>query len=532
MPVAAQPELGGGAAAAAEDPQRVRKRLAYVWTLAACAATTLVATPLRSYFDLANIVMLFLLTVVLVAVKFGRGPAVVAALVSVASFDFFFVPPRFSFAVTDAQYLLTFVVMLAVALIIGQMTAGLRYQARVASYREERARALYEFARDMSSLLQTDQVVEAATRFIESTFQAKVAILVPDEQGRLQDPTGTGPTLDIDLRAAAQWAYDKSQPAGAGTDTLPGNDFLYVPLRAPMRTRGVLAIKAANRRVLMIPEQQRHLDTFAALVAIALERVHYVEVAQHALIRMESERLRNSLLAALSHDLRTPLAALVGLAESLELTKPELAGQQRDTARAIAEQARRMSALVNNLLDMARIESGDVKLRREWQSVEELVGSALKAAQPALTRHRIEVSVPRDLPLVEFDATLIERVLYNLLENAGKYTPEGTIIQIAADAAGGQLRVAVSDNGPGLPQGQHKAIFDKFTRGSRESATPGVGLGLAISRAIVEAHQGEIWAEDNPGGGARFFFTLPLGTPPDIPGEIAVANGNTAGTTK
>jgi two-component system sensor histidine kinase KdpD len=222
-------------------------------------------------------------------------------------------------------------------------------------------------------------------------------------------------------------------------------------------------------------------------------------------------------LAALSHDLRTPLAALVGLAESLELTKPELSGLQHDTAQAIGEEARRMNALVNNLLDMARIESGDVKLRREWHSVEEVVGSALKAARSALTDQRVEVALPPDLPLVEFDATLIERVLYNLLENAGKYTPAGTIIRVVAQASGDQLLVTVSDNGPGVPQAQREAIFEKFTRGSRESATPGVGLGLAISRAIVEAHRGRIWVEDNAGAGARFCFTLPLGTPPEMP---------------
>ncbi|HEY1438971.1 MAG TPA: two-component system sensor histidine kinase KdpD [Casimicrobiaceae bacterium] len=500
-----------------EDPRRTAKRLRYGWALLGCLATTLIALPLLPYFDLANIVMLFLLTVVLIAVKLGRRPAVLAAFVSVASFDFFFVPPRFSFSVTNVQYLLTLVVMLAIALITGQMTAGLRYQARVASSREERARALYEFARDMSSLLQTEQVLEAANKFIAATFQANVAILIPDDQDRLvlHDPGGLARTAD--LLAAAQWAYDKSQPAGAGTDTLPGSEFLYLPLRAPMRTRGVLAIKAANRRLLMVPEQQRLLDTFAALVAIALERVHYVEVAQQALIRMESERLRNSLLAALSHDLRTPLAALVGLAESLELTKPKRSGQQRDTAQAIAEEARRMNELVKNLLDMARIESGDVKLRREWQPVEEVVGSALKASRSALANQRVEVALPPDLPLVEFDATLIERVLYNLLENAGKYTPAGTTIKIAAEASGDQLLVTVTDDGPGVPRAQREAIFEKFTRGSRESATPGVGLGLAISRAIVEAHRGRIWVEDNAGHGARFCFTLPLGTPPEMP---------------
>jgi two-component system sensor histidine kinase KdpD len=236
---------------------------------------------------------------------------------------------------------------------------------------------------------------------------------------------------------------------------------------------------------------------------------------------MESERLRNSLLSALSHDLRTPLAALVGLAESLTMTRPALSGAQHETAQAIADEARRMGALVNNLLEMARIESGEVKLRRQWQSLQEVVGSALKAAQPALANHRVEVNVPGGLPLVEFDATLIERVLYNLVENASKYTPPGTVITIAAEVAGDTVAVSVSDTGPGIAKGQEEAIFDKFTRGARESATPGVGLGLAISRAIIQAHQGRIWAERGAGGGARFTFTLPLGTPPETPEEVA-----------
>jgi two-component system sensor histidine kinase KdpD len=505
------------------DPRRGVKRLRYLWALLACLATTLVATPLVDYFDLANIVMLFLLTVVLVAVKWGRGPAVLAAFVSVATFDFFFVAPRFSFAVSDFQYLLTFAVMLAVALIIGQMTAGLRYQARIASYREERARVLYEFARDMSSLLLIDDVVEAATKFITNTFRAKVAILVPDGQERLQLATGSGAGLAIDV-GAAQWAYDKSHPAGAGTDTLAGNEYLYLPLRAPMRTRGVLVIKPDDPRLLLVPEQRRHLDTFAALSAIALERVHYVEVAQQALIHMESERLRNSLLSTLSHDLRTPLAALVGLAESLALTRPALSPEQLETAHAIAEEARRMGALVSNLLEMARIESGEVKLRRQWHPFEEVVGSALKAAQPALVHHRVEVNLARDLPLVEFDATLIERVLYNLIENACKYTPPGTVVTMAAEASEGNLVVSVTDTGPGVPKGQEESIFEKFTRGTRESSTPGVGLGLAISRAIVEAHHGRITAQNNPNGGARFTFALPLGTPPEMPEEVPAAD--------
>jgi two-component system sensor histidine kinase KdpD len=289
-----------------------------------------------------------------------------------------------------------------------------------------------------------------------------------------------------------------------------------------MRTRGVLAIRPASPRELLVPEQKRQLDTFAALAAIALERVHYVEIAQKALLRMESERLRNSLLAALSHDLRTPLAALIGLAESLALTRPPLSDAQQESAQAIADEARRMSALVNNLLEMARIESGEVKLRRQWLPIEEVVGSALKSAQAALAQHRVVVSLPPDLPLVELDATLIERVLYNLVENAAKYTPDESTITISAEVTAGNLLVTVSDNGPGIPKGQEELIFEKFTRGSRESSTPGVGLGLAISRAIVDAHRGRIWAANGPSGGARFSFTLPLGTPPATPEEPAI----------
>jgi two-component system sensor histidine kinase KdpD len=224
--------------------------------------------------------------------------------------------------------------------------------------------------------------------------------------------------------------------------------------------------------------------------------------------------LRNSLLAALSHDLRTPLTVLVGLAESLYLTKPELSAPQLETAEAITEEAHRMSALVSNLLDMARIESGGVKLNLEWQSLEEVVGTALDATRGILKQHRVEVRLPPGLPLVRFDALLIERVLVNLLENAAKYTAPGSTVTVSAEIVADQLRVSVADNGPGLPMGREDAVFEKFTRGHRESATPGVGLGLAICRAIIESHGGKILGVNSPGGGASFNFTLPLGDPP------------------
>jgi two-component system sensor histidine kinase KdpD len=506
--------------------RRKAKRLRYAWAVLACVAVTLLSLLLGARFDRSNIVAIFILSVVLIAVRFGRGPAALAAVLSVGAFDVFFVPSKFSFAVSDVQYLLTFCIMLAVGLITGQLTAGLRFQARVAAHREVRAASLYEIARDLSGAVQIDQVVKISDESIERTFHSNAALLLPGPGGQL---AMTAPRVEEALAVEigiAQWAFDKGRPAGFGTDTLPGSEVLYIPLRAPIQPRGVLAVKARNRRLLLIPEQRQLLDTFAALIAIALERVHYVGVAQDALVRMESERLRNSLLAALSHDLRTPLTVLVGLAESLSLTKPPLSPAQVETAGAIQDEARRMSTMVGNLLDMARIESGEVKLNLQWQPLEEVVGAALEASRAMLQHHNVVVRIPRDLPLVHFDALLLERVLVNLLENASKYTPPGSTVTLSAEVVADRLDVSVSDTGPGLPKGQEEAVFQKFTRGERESATPGVGLGLAICRAIVEAHQGRIVGVNRPGGGARFTFSLPLGNPPEATSEAEVQSLN------
>jgi two-component system sensor histidine kinase KdpD len=512
-PAAAPPARsaqGQDSAAAARRP----RPLPHLAAAGASLLTAVLATPLLAWLDLANIAMLFLLVVLLVAVRFGRAPSVTATCVGVACFDFFFVPPRFTFAVSDFQYVVTFAVMLAVGLITGHLTAGLRFQARVAALREKRVHALYEFARELSGVLVADQVVEATQAAIHDSFGARAVLLAPDADGRLVMPGAVPQGFDSGI---AQWSFDRAQSAGLGTDTLPASPVFYLPLVAPMRTRGVLAIEPDADRWVLIPEQRRQLDALAALAAIALERVHYVEVAQSALVNMESERLRNSLLAALSHDLRTPLTSLVGLSESLLRSEPPLGDFPRGVAQSLHEEALRMSTLVTNLLDMARIESGQVRFNPDWQALEEVIGAALRASCAALRRHEVTVRLPHDLPLLRFDAVLIERVLCNLIENAAKYTPPGSRIEVSAALRDGMVNVMVYDNGPGLKPGSEELVFDKFMRGERESALPGVGLGLAICRAIVEAHGGGIRACQSPLGGAGFVFSLPAEAPPDVP---------------
>lgn len=514
--------VGTEPAGAPAAPERRVDGWPYCWAACASLATALAMTPLLSMLDLVNIAMLFLLVVLLVAVRFGRGPSALATCVGLACFDFFFVPPRFTLAISDAQYLLTFAVMLVVGLITGHLTAGLRFQAHVASHRAARSQALYEFARALSGALQVEQIVEMTRHFIERAFRARAVLLVPDSEGRLALPAqaagSTSAPLDLGI---AQWAFDHAASAGLGTDTLPAGPIFYLPLVAPMRTRGVLAIEPGlefkARRWILTPEQRRQLDTCAALAAIALERVHYIEVAQEASVGMESERLRNWLLAALSHDLRTPLTALVGLSETLAASTPTLTPPQLELASALHDEARRMSVLVANLLDMARIQSGDVKLNLQWQMLEEVVDSALRASALQLQRHQVSTQLAPDLPLLHFDALLLERVLCNLLENAARYTPPGSSIVISAALRGPWVDLRVDDDGPGLPSGKAEVLFEKFTRAERESTKQGVGLGLSICRAIVEAHDGKIAVCHSPQGGAAFIVSLPRGTPPPEP---------------
>ena len=508
----------------------------YAYAFGICAAITIVASVFVDRISLANLIMLYLLGTIFTAAKLGRGPGAMFSFLGVAAFDFFFVPPRMSLTVSDTQYLLTFAVMLATSLTISNLTASLRAQARIATLRERRTGAMFAMARELGAALTTAQIIEVGTRHIAEVFQARAAILLPDSaekmKQKVENPEASltldASSVDLDI---AQWVYDQQKSAGHGTDTLPAAAALYLPLKAPMRTRGVVAILSPCMEELDIPEQRRMIDTFASQIALALERVHYVEIAQDALVSMESERLRNSLLSAISHDLRTPLTSIVGFASMLAEgpSGDERSGPQaQELAEAIHDEALRMTGLVTNLLDMARLQEGSMRLNRQWSSIEEVIGSALSACRRRLAGRAIETRVPPDLPLVQLDAVLVERLFANLLENASKYTPAGSPIAITASTleAGSEryVKVEVQDAGPGLPVGMESRLFEKFTRGEKESAKPGIGLGLAICRAVVEAHGGRIGAQNRLAAdgtviGATFWFTVPANETPTVEAE-------------
>ena len=490
----------------------------YFATLLICAITTLFAIPFKETLELTNIVMFFLLAVAYIAVRYGRGSAILAAFVNVFLFDICFVPPKFSIAVSDAQFAITFAVMLVVALIIGQLTANLKMQSNAAIERERRVRSLYEMSRDLSAVLMIEQIADIAARFLHTEFGAKQALFIADDNDQLQKMSNATANPNI---ALVQWAYEHGLPAGLGTDTLPTSPCFVLPLKATMRLRGILAIEPGEKTVLG-PEQHRLLDICASLLAISIERIHYLDVAQKTMVQVESERLRNSLLSAISHDLRTPLTALVGLADTLLMTKPEVSAEQKELLDAMRQSALRMNDLVSNLLDMAKLEAGTVHLNKQWQPLEEVVGSALSSCSAFLDKRPITVHLDGDLPLVNIDTVLIERVLVNILENASKYTPQYSPIEISGYRNGDQITLTIDDHGPGLPAGQENIIFEKFERGEKENATPGIGLGLAISKAIMKAHEGKISGESRPDGGARFTLIFPFLSPPELKDDFPI----------
>jgi two-component system sensor histidine kinase KdpD len=463
------------------------------------------------YFNVVDIAMVYLLGIMIISSRTGKGPALLAALLSVASFDFFFVPPYHTFAVSDVKYFVSFVVMFIVAFVISKLTFRIREQANAARLRERRTAALYNLSKELVHEQEVKNLSAIAEKHISEVFPSKVVILMPDEKGNLAVPITSEDTFALDQSefGVAQWTFDHRQQAGLGTDTVPGAKALYLPLVTSSRTVGVLGILPGSSPGIFDPEQMHILESFANQTAIALERALLAEEAQNALLKAETETLRNTLLSSVSHDLRTPLAAITGASSTL--LQPDInldTHSKKELIKTIYEEAEHLNDIIRNVLDMTRLESGAIVVKKEWQSIEEIIGVVLNRFSEKLKEHPISINLSPDLPLVPFDALLIEQVLMNLLDNAIKYTPKETPLDLSAMLKEDNLLVELADRGPGIPRGEEKRIFDKFVRGSK--ARGGIGLGLAICHAIITAHGGDIWAENRDGGGTVFRFTLPI----------------------
>ncbi len=455
-----------------------------------------------------NTAMVFLLGVGLVASRYGRGPAIAASIVNVLVFDFFFVPPLYSFNVSDAQYLLTFAVMLAIGLLISELTSRRREQLRASQRQERRTAALYRFTKQLSEIAGVEFLIRTAGLQLRDIFAGEIVLYLrrsAGEPAELRFGADTAIARFAVNGIVAQWVADHDQLAGMGTDTLPNATALFVPLIGSQRNVGALGVCPDDAERFLDPEQQRLLETCASLIALSIERDQSVLEAHEAQLQVQAEQLRNSLLSSVSHDLRTPLAAIGGAAASL---LSSAAGQDQATRRellqSIVDEAHRLARLVDNLLDMTRLESGAVQLNKQWHVLEEIVGSARNRLRRELAGHTVHVDMDGDLPLLLLDGTLLEQVFSNILENAARYTPAGSRIDITARALGRRVEIRIADNGPGLPPGSETRIFEKFYRGTTSPADGrrGVGLGLTICQAILLAHGGAISAHNRLEGGA------------------------------
>jgi len=522
-----RPEPPATAAPAAVAAPRRRDYRGYGWAVATTAAATFLGALVHHRLGLSNshALMLNLLGVLLIAMRFGRGPAVFAAVLGVAGFDYTVVPPYFSFAVSDTQYVFVFAVMLVAGVLIATLTHRLRQQTVSLRQREHRTAALLNLSRDLAATREKAPLARTALRHIADTFRVPAAIFLPDAETHLALFATSAETLapDDKERSVAQWAFEHDERAGLGTSTLPAARGLCLPLLASRGTVGVLAVypvapEPAGTLTLPViaPEQFHLLEAFANQTALALERATLAEEATQAWERVEAEFLRNTLLSGVSHDLRTPLTAIIGTASSLADPASGLSPDARhQLTETLLTEAQRMERLINNLLDMTRLESHGFHLKKDWHPLSEIVGSALHALAKPLAAHPVRFHMPPDLPLVQVDGAAFEQVLINLLDNAAAYTPVGTTIDLSAQRGEQSLIVEVADRGPGLPGGDPEQLFQKFARGPTAPPMPGrrgMGLGLSICRGIVELHGGTIAAKNRlpaEGGGALFRITLP-----------------------
>ncbi len=493
----------------------------WLGTLVAALATA-TATGLGFAIDMwlpvASISVAYLLAVMVVAMRAGLRPAILTSLASFFAFNFFFTEPRWSFAVSDTQNVLTLVFFLIAAVIVSNMASRLRAQIQASRKSARRTDNLYDFSRKVTAAASQDDVLWAVVHHVANTIQGRSLVLLPGDNG-LAIAAGYPPEdqLDDKSNAAADWAWGHAKPAGRGTTTLPASLWLFLPLRTVRSAVGILGVQMMEDADMPSPEQMRLLETLADQAAVAIERTTLVADIETARVATERERLRSALLSSLSHDLRTPLVSIMGAASSIisydEVLDPS---SRRDLAQTIQDEAERLNRFVQNLLDMTRLGAGAMKPRVDWADLRDIVGAAVQRSRRLARSHAIKVEIAPDLPLLCVDAVLMEQVFFNLIDNACKYAPAGTTIKVWAIHTPDHIAIEVADQGPGIPQDDREKVFDMFYRvGQSDSQAAGTGLGLAICRGIVEAHGGSIHAEPGlHGAGTCIVIHLPL--PPEL----------------
>ena len=516
-----EPESANEAKIVTAQGKNTEEIFPYVYSLLMVAAITLVGFVIRDEIEPGNIALLYQLPVVLSAYWWGRWPAYFTGVFSVLAFDYLFVPPFYTFSVDDMRYLWSFFTFLIVAFVIGGRTELLRREAVAAKLREKNTQALFEFSREIAAVIDLDTIVRQLAKRVADALGRRIMVMLPDEKGRLSVyadfrpvegdcHTLRQPIADSAEAAVAAWAYEHRRIAGRSTETLSGADNLYIPLATRESVVGLLGVKVVEK--LITPEQQKLMEAWAALAAIAIERVRLTEKAREATLVLESDRLRTALLNSISHELRTPLASIMGSASTLlESDSLYSADERHELLENITDGSKRMNLILSNLLDTARIESGMMKLKYDWCDIEDVIGTALQHLSEQVENRRLEINIREGIPLLQGDCVLLGQVVLNLVDNALKYSPADSSIEIQASATNEELTVSVADHGIGIPATDMEKIFDKFYRVQHgESSIPGTGLGLSICKSIVEAHGGKIWAGNRSEGGAVISFNLPL----------------------
>ena len=498
--------------AARQEPFNLRP---YMMALLFVAIGLAAATLIQPMFGgVENVDLVFLTAVVAVAARFGLWPSLLASLLASLCYNFFFLPPVYTFTITDPTNVAAFFFFMLIALLVSNVAARVRSQADTAIGRVRSTESLYAFSRKLAGTATLDDVLWATAYQIALMLKVRVVLLLP-EQGVLTVKSGYPPEDQLDQAdlAAAHWAWDNDRPAGRGSDTLPGAKRLFLPMRTGRDAIGVIGIDDDRTGPLLTPDQRRLLDALVDQGALAIERVLLVEDMDRVKRTVESDRLRGALLTSISHDLKTPLASVLGAASTLrDLGSGLTDGQKSELLATVIDESERLNRFIANLLDMTKLESGAIVPNAARHDVGEIVGSALRRAGKILVHHKVSLRLGTDLPMLELDAVLFEQVLFNLLDNAAKYAPPGTTISIRGARDREQVTLQIMDEGSGIPPMELESVFDKFYRAQKgDHVRPGTGLGLAISRGFVEAMHGTISAANrNDRSGAVITIRLPI----------------------